>query len=195
MIAVRDLLLEDQMRYEHAGIENVVGRSVPEEEDVGKNKTPGFEDDEEEDFEFNDNMDADGMFVQKKRHRKSRKTRKYKLDAPTTPDEEGSEAEFNENADDAVHITLDSQNNDGHNETMSSEDEGETAKNVTSPSTEVAVANYESTEESPKLSGNKRILKSLRKMNDEDSDDEDFSGLAVPAKSSKRFILDDDEDD
>jgi len=203
MIAVRDLLLEDQMRYEHAAIENGVGRSVPEEEDVGKNKAPGCEDDEEEDFEFNDDMDADGMIVQKKRHRKSRKTRKSKLETPTTPDdeersireEEGSEAEFNENADDAVHITLDSQNNDGRNEAMSSEDEGESTENVTSPPTEVAVANYESTEESPKLSGNKRIRKSLRKMNNEDSDDEDFSGLAVPAKSSKRFILDDDEDD
>jgi hypothetical protein len=209
MIAVRDLLLEDQRRYEQAeeeeAIKNGFGKAAPEKEN---NKAPVYEDDEEEDFEFNDdNMDEDGMTVQKKRHRKSRKTRKSNLETSTIPDdeerssrdEEGSEVEFNEKTVDDANCTIDFQYNDDQNEAMPSEDEGCTAESkedFTSSTEAVVATNVESTEQSPKLSGNKRIRKSLDKVDDEDSDDEDFSlGLAVPAKLNKRFIFDDDEDD
>ncbi len=185
MIAVRDLLLEDQRRYEQADDEE-----APVEENVDNNKAPVFENDEEE-VEFDDDdLDADGIFVQKKRHRKFRKTRKYKMVASKIPDdeelsreeEEGSDVEFNEKADDDVNSIF--------------EDKGdivETTHNVTFLSTEEAVAGEELSLESPTLSGNKRIRKSLEKTNDEDTDDEDFLDAAVPVKFNKRFIFDEND--
>jgi timeless len=196
MIAVRDLLLEDQRRYERAEDED-----APAEEDVNNSKAPRYEDDEEE-VEFDDDgLDADGIFVQIKRHRKFRKTRKSKMVTSTIPEdeersgeeEEGSEVEFNEKADDDVSSTFDSQDIAELNR-----DEGDaigSTENVTSLSTVEVVASEESTQESPALSGNKRIRKSLEKDNNDDSDDEDFLGSAVPAKFNKRFIFDDDDDD
>ena len=75
------------------------------------------------------------------------------------------------------------------------EDAMDSTENVTSISNEEVVASEESTQESLALGGNKRFRKSIEKGNKEDSDEEDFSGSAVPAKFKKRFIDDDDDED
>ena len=103
MIAVRDLLLEDQKRYEQEA------EAVDEEPDVRDNqedvandsvKGPGYDDDEEEEeLEFNDD-DADigiGGVAKKKRRRKNRKSRRSMLtDRDSSEDEEENEVKFPE---------------------------------------------------------------------------------------------------
>ena len=67
MIAVRDLLLEDQRKYEQQADEDLYKekQGKNEEEDVvAVNKTSGYDEDEEEELEFNDD-DDNGCFDSK----------------------------------------------------------------------------------------------------------------------------------
>ncbi|KAL7532028.1 hypothetical protein ACHAXR_004387, partial [Thalassiosira sp. AJA248-18] len=203
MIAVRDLLLEDQKRYEHQEEEaDAPDNNKDEDEDEAmaddEKAAVGYDDDEEEELEFNgddddDDEEAEGA-VRKKHRRKSKKSRKGKVKSKTatTEDEEQSnneeeEAEFkgNDDGEDA------NAKEDDQDEESEPQDE-DILPEASSPLGKGTPAN-DST--SPKLSGKKRIRKSLEAAGNEDSDDEDFLGSAAPVtKVTKRVIFDDDDE-
>lgn len=193
MIAVRDLLLEDQRKYEQAeevmAVKNGVGKAGFDEEDVEPNdKAPGVGDDSEDEIEFNDdNMEKDVAFAQKKRRRKSRMPRKSSLNEAKDRDDEEEE---NEKTDDDAIRGEDAQDND----TQHHEDKSLGITMV--DDVPEVLPNNDPIEESTNLRGNKRIRKSLETTASEDSsDDEDFTGSVDPAKlSTKRFIVDDEDD-
>jgi len=218
MIAVRDLLLEDQRKYEQQADEDLYKekQGKDEEEDGGAvNKTSGYDDDEEEELEFNDDddihMDTSGV-GKKKRRRKSRKRRKSKAKSVMSEEDESDaeeeEVELNGNAGDIDEATTkddeDNVSNEQENEQSSSEASGSiliTQEGVdASPSdTFPSATNADDKIESPKLSGKKRIRKSQEAGDDEgDSDEEDFLGSspgAAPAKVTRRVIFEDDDDE
>ena len=193
MIAVRDLLLEDQRKYEQA--EEVVAMKNGDGEDVEpNNKASVFNDESEDEIEFNDdNMDTDVAFA-KKRRRKSRMSRKSRIQWDTssvTDAKDGEEKEGNEKTDedDAIHDEDTQENDEQRHEDKSF---GTTMVDDVSE----VLPNNDSIEKGTILSGNKRIRKSLEAATNEDSsDDEDFTGSVDPAKlSTKHFIFDDEDD-
>jgi len=199
MIAVRDLLLEDQRKYEQAeevvAMKNGDGKAGLDEEDVEpNNKASGFNDESEDEIEFNDdNMDTDVAFA-KKRRRKSQMSRKSRIQWDTysvTDAKDGEEKEGNEKTDedDAIHGEDTQENDEQRHEDKSF---GTTMVDDVSE----VLPNDDSIEEGTILNGNKRIRKSLEAATNEDSsDDEDFTGSVDPAKlSTKRFIFDDEDD-
>lgn len=198
MFAVRDLLLEDQMRYEQQEAKEV---DNSKDNDVEK-MVPVYDDAEEEEEEFNDDDDddTDGIFTKTKMRRRMRKSRKSKLRTSTTvegddkSDAEEHEEEFKEGDGDSVKSG--GRGNADKNEGKSHNDDedtfGETYDHISI--IKEAVAKDDSVGDTSKVSGMKRIRKS-QEHDSEDSEDEDFMGSAGPTKLSKRTIFDDDEDD
>ena len=201
MIAVRDLLLEDQRKYEQAeevmAMQNGDGKPGVDEEYVEPNdKAAGLDDESEDEIEFNDdNMDTDVAFAQKKRRRKSRMSRRksriqWDTSSVTDAKDGDDEEEGNEKTDDDAIRDGDAQENDEqHHEDNSLETKKDNDLSKISP-------NDESIEERTNLNANKRIRKSIETTANEDSsDDEDFTGSVDPSKLSiKRFIFDDEDD-
>ena len=198
MIAVRDLLLEDQMRYEQQE-----AKEVDKSKDNDNEKmVPVYDDAEEEEEEFNDDDDddTDGIFTKKKMRRRMRKSRKSKLRTSTTvegddkSDAEEHEEEFKEGDGDSVKSG--GRGNADQNEGKSQfDDEGSIEATFDHISTvKEAVANDDAVGDTSKVRGMKRIRKS-QEHDSEDSEEEDFMGSAGPTKLSKRTIFDDDEDD
>jgi len=214
MIAVKDLLLEDQRKYEQQA-----GEDADEEEEdkieeegvgAGKNMAPGYEEDDEEELEFNgddDDMATEGI-VKKKRRRKPKKSRKSKSKSVTAeedqPDDEDDEAELNRNDgggdDDNMIEDQDHTSREEQNEGMSFEARGSDLRKQQGddnpPSHTGAEVTAGAESESPKLSGKKRIRKSQRATQDY-SDEEEFSSYAAgpTAKATRRVIFDDDDSD
>jgi timeless len=192
MIAVRDLLLEDQKRHDKSDDDD-----ENENQQGATTETPaqaqGYDDSDEEEVEFDGNLD-EGEFVPVKKHRKLRK-KKRRLAASGSigketdqaGDQEGkaeAEAEFDDN-NNVTPADNESDNN------FAGEDANpalvrETDTDGKNPSEKQETTNNKL---SPKTSAKKRIFKSTIA---EDSDDEDFS---VPTKVMRRTIFDDDEDD
>ncbi len=182
MIAVRDLLLEDQMRYEQQDAQQEAKESDNSKDIEGEKMVPAYDDEEEEDYEFNEHDDTDNLFTKKKIRRRMRKSRKSKLWSITATEEEDKsdredeEEEFN---DDGAGSVSHERGND-HIE----------GKSCDPPSNEEIVAS-ESICDTSKLIGMKRIRKS-HEHDIEDSEDEDFLGSSGPMKLNKRTIFDDD---
>lgn len=184
MIAVRDLLLADQQRYEQSDDEDVSNQEKQPTETAATKEAdaaPGYIDDEEE-VEFNGDDLEEGEFVPKKKRRKLRKKKRSVIAADA---EDNEESTVNEEEEDTE---LDS--NTGATEEIQSETTEEAAESnpVKSPSDEEPLSQHAL---SPKSSGKKRIRKSQRTI-EEDSDDEDFS---APTKVMRRTIFEDDDDD
>jgi hypothetical protein len=179
MIAVRDLLLEDQMRYEQQEAQHVAKESVNNEDINGDKMAPAY-DDEEEDYEFNDNYDTDDIFTKKKIRRRMRKSRKSKLRSIIAEEEDKSDREDEE----------EEFNDDGAG-SVSHEQGNDHIKDP--PSNEESIAS-ESICDTSKLIGMKRIRKT-QEHDSEVSEDEDFLGSSGPTKLNKRTIFDDDDDD
>lgn len=182
MIAVRDLLLEDQMRYEQQEEKEVVHRMEMD----GEEMAPVYDDDEEEDYEFNDNDDTDDLFTKKKIRRRMRKARKSKLRSVTTTEEEnksdgGEEDEFND------HVSSSEKSNGWENRHIGSQSRDP-------PTVEETDKTGEYQGVTSKLIGMKRIRKS-QEHDGEDSEDEDFLCSASSTNLSKRTIFNDDEDE
>jgi timeless len=174
MIAVRDLLLEDQKRYEQASdVEENEEKKAAEPTETAT-EAPGYEDDEEEEVEFNgDDMDG-GDFVPKKR----RKLRKKKKRVIATDDEENDASDVMED-----------------NEVDASEEKDSADAADTQAKDDGASVEGDQIQEhmaSPVSSRKKRIRKS-QQIIAEDSDDEDFS--APTNKVMRRTIFEDDDDD
>lgn len=200
MIAVRDLLLEDQRRYEQAedndDEDEVVNKDDNQEvatSAAAKQNTdkPGDEESEEE-VEFNeDDMDEDIVVrATKKRRSKPRKSRKSKFqwEKADDDDEENNEKDGAKDDDD-IGDKNNGDDSSGNVAEGASANNDEEEKNETSPSAKES--------ESPNnLSGKKRIRKSLGKQSEDSDDDDEFLGSSAPAsKVSKRVIFDDDDDD
>jgi len=200
MIAVRDLLLEDQRRYEQGednddedgDVNKDANKEVAASAAAKQNTDKPQEDEEsEEEVEFNeDDMDEDIVVrATKKRRSKPRKSRKSKFqwEKADDVDEENNEKDSSKHDDD-IEDKNDGKDSSGNVAEGTSVNNDEEEKNETSPSAKES--------ESPNnLSGKKRIRKSLGKQS-EDSDDDEFLGASAPAsKVSKRVIFDDDDDD
>lgn len=207
MIAVRDLLLEDQQRYE----QQTEAVNKEDEEDGAENKAQGYDDGDEEELEFNDDdddMDTDGI-RKKKRRRKSRKSKsKAVMTEEDEPDNEEEEAEFNENDGEDANAKDDDQDEgtDQQNEVSEAsgspdvyKEEVDSSQSPDGTQEELdSSLSPDGADESPKLSGKKRIRKSQETRIDEDSDEEEFLGSSSavpPAKLTKRVIFEDDDDD
>lgn len=212
MIAMKDLLLEDQRKYEQEGGEDfdMEEDKNQEEDGVVENKAPGYEDDEEEELEFNDDDDdmSTGGMVRKKSRRKSRKSRKTKWKSVVFEDQsdnEDEEAEINRNPhngdnantkDDEDHASTD----EGHNQDTSPNAIGSNLDkqqvDVNSPP-DAGTEATDAKNDSPKLSGKRRIRKSQEaRHGEEESDEEDFfssSFAGPPAKVTRRVIFEDDD--
>lgn len=199
MIAVRDLLLEDQVRYEQQ--ETKEAEEI--EDHLGDKKAPAYDDDEEEDYEFNDDDETDGILTKKiirRKMRKSRKSKKLRASATTDEDDKSDGEEEEEEFKDDGAGSVKTQNGrgnadeiDGKSRDNDGDSTGDTHDRM-SPVIEESLATDESVRDTSKLSGMKRIRKSLE-HDSEDSEDEDFLGSAGPTKLTKRTIFDDDEDD
>lgn len=201
MIAVRDLLLEDQRRYEQAedndDEDEVVNKDANKEvaaSAAAKQNTDKPQEDEEseEEVEFNeDDMDEDIVVrATKKRRSKPRKSRKSKFqwEKADDVDEENNEKDSSKDDDDIE------DKNDGKD---SSENVAESASAKNDEEEKNAPSSSAKESESPNnLSGKKRIRKSLGKQSEDSDDDDEFLGASAPAsKVSKRVIFDDDDDD
>ena len=202
MIAVRDLLLEDQRRYEQGEDNDDEDGDV--NKDANKDKEaatsaaakqntdkPQEDEESEEEVEFNeDDMDEDIVVrATKKRRSKPRKSRKSKFqwEKADDDDEENNEKDSSKDDDDIEDKNNGDVSSGNVAEGAANNDEEE--KNETSPSAKES--------ESPNnLSGKKRIRKSLGKQSEDSDDDDEFLGSSAPAsKVSKRVIFDDDDDD
>lgn len=184
MIAVRDLLLADQQRYEQSDDEDVSNQEKQPTETAATKEAdaaPGYIDDEEE-VEFNGDDLEEGEFVPKKKRRTLRKKKRSVIAADA---EDNEESTVNEEEEDT-----EPDSNTGATEEKQSETTEEAAESnpVESPSDEEPLSQHAL---SPKSSGKKRIRKSQRTI-EEDSDDEDFS---APTKVMRRTIFEDDDDD
>ena len=199
MIAVRDLLLEDQKKYEHID-------AIDDEENDQR-----YNDDEEEELEFNEENDDDSVKV-RRGQKSTRRNYSTQNDAKTADatnieelsEEDEEEVEFNDNA------SVDGTPKSINVATVNNEKELEVQGDVDDGKVDKSRAYDESTPQSPihtsvddiqpitqgddvspqGMSGKKRIRKS--QAAEEDSEDEDFSG---PAKAMKRVIFEDDEED
>ncbi len=203
MIAVRDLLLEDQQRFEQA--EDNDDERHDEEENV-----VAYNDDEEDEIEFNDDaMVADevkrrrlrSLRKRRKLNEKKSKSNKHTADEGESDESEDDEMSREENESDGVHNDasaaatagkLDEQQKAEANESSVGEDADQEE-----PTTQQAMSIQYSSQDvgSPKLSGKKRIRKSLGATQEqEDSDDEDFGAAARPITTKPNFFEDDDDD-
>eukprot|EP00985_Skeletonema_marinoi_P003195 scaffold1327_cov98-Skeletonema_marinoi.AAC.1 len=188
MIAVRDLLLEDQQRFEQAE-GNDDERNEEEEHAVA------YDDDEEDEIEFNDDaMAADevkrrrlrSLRKRRKMNEKKSKSNKHAVDESDSDesDDEDDEKKREENeftgvdndaSADATTGQLGEQEKGAEEDADQSMDE--------EPTSQQTMPTQDSPQDagSPKLSGKKRIRKSLGATQDqEDSDDEDFGAAVGP---------------
>ena len=197
MIAVRDLLLEDQRRYEQAeDVEEEVNKDAEERGntttggDADKEAAPAYDDDSEEEVEFNEeDMDTDAIFApSSKRRGKSRKGRKPKFQWETADTAEEGKNKASNNGKGDIDEENDADDNEKDHLDKDSESDNDDTISLDAAAT---VGNGEG---NATLSGKKRIRKSLE--GDESSDEEDFLGSSAPSsKATKRVILDDDDDD
>lgn len=183
MIAVRDLLLEDQRRYDRSADDGDDGitEEKKEIETASVPKGLSYNDEEEQETEFNENDMDEGEFIPiRKRQKLRRKKRRTTASDPITENmEESSDKESISPESDDANTPSKAENDDGILESESRSVEGSGQKQGTD-------------EHSPtSISKKKRIRKSQQSIK-EDSDDEDFS---APAKVMRRTIFDDDEDD
>lgn len=207
MIAVRDLLLEDQRRYEAQHADEAADEEEGGEagEGTGGEKASGYDDDEEEELEFNDDDDDDvetnSAARMKKRRRKSRETRRKQEEAAAMEEgqgiiEEEKEAELDENEGDVDYASEQDEADEHRGSNLGEYNLGtQDASAISSPLAGAAADDAPAA--SPALIGKKRIRKSLEAAagKDEDSDEEDFLGPAAPVKTTKRVIFDDDDED
>lgn len=202
MIAVRDLLLDDQLRFEQAAADEEENHHHEEEDNVA-----AYNDDEEDEIEFNDDtMDADE--VKRRRLRSLRKRRKLKEQTKSvkTKSEGGGsdnsdeeEEEFN-GADGETSAAAAVDQND-EQEKMENElraGDADQSMDIEPASEQAARDSSQEVASSPKMSGRKRIRKSLgATQGEEDSDEEDFGALSTvgPTTKAKATFFDDEDDD
>ena len=202
MIAVRDLLLDDQLRFEQAAADEEENHHHEEEDNVA-----AYNDDEEDEIEFNDDtMDADE--VKRRRLRSLRKRRKLKEQTKSvkTKSEGGGsdnsdeeEEEFNGADGETSAVAAVDQN--GEQENMENElraGDADQSMDIEPASEQAAGDSSQEVTSSPKMSGRKRIRKSLgATQGEEDSDEEDFGALSTvgPTTKAKATFFDDEDDD
>ena len=193
MMTVRDMLVEDQRKYEQNGGEDddfeqaAAGGEGGEEEDA----RPKYDSDDEEEVEFDgEDLDEGVVDINKKKRRKpSRRKRRSKSSAPLPVEDS------NDNSDDDSDAGSDRGNagsKDADGSPMEEGNEGDVA------SSHVPPVGPSEDEPSPRLSGKKRIRKSLEAANAslEDSDDDDaFFNSAPVQPKAKRAILEDSDDE
>ena len=182
MIAVRDLLLEDQRRDFSA--DDIDGDKTEEKMETDAATAPkalNYDDDEEHEIEFNGNDMDDGEFIPIRGRQKLRRNkRRTSASDPTA-----------ENNDQSSDGEGDSPESDDGNTPSKSEHENDILESE-SRSVEDSDQKQGINEHLPgSKSKKKRILKSQQSIK-EDSDDEDFT---APTKVMRRTIFDDDEDD
>lgn len=195
MIAVRDLLLEDQQRFEQKEANNEEKNNHEEDENVA-----AYDDDAEEDeIEFNDDtMDADEVkrrrlgSLRKRRKLKEKKSVKSTVDESDSEDEKSREKnEFN-GVDDDTSAAAAADRPDEREETEKNENEvhvqgdGEVDDESMGEEPESSSRDFASHKSSEK----KLFRKSLG-ATQEDSDDEDFGAVTGPTKAA---FFDDDDD-
>jgi len=196
MIAVRDLLLEDQQRFEQA--EGNDDEQSEEEQNEVTN-----DDDEEDEIEFNDDaMAVDELKRRRLRSlRKRRKLNEKKSKSNKHTAEEGSSDESDEE-DDREENEFSDVDNDTLAATTALSEQVKVAEDAadqsmtTEPTSQQTMPTQESPQDvgSPVSSGKKRIRKSLgATQQQEDSDDEDFGATLGP--TSKANFFEDDDDD
>jgi timeless len=184
MIAVRDLLLEDQKRYEQQSDEDGEDRNNGKDGVVAGNDGPGgYASEDEEEVEFNGDDLDEGEFVPGKKRRKRSTKRGSKRAAVSALMREEEEQPGDDGNGEEAEFGGDNEQSETAEETM-----GRTSLTKAEAGDQSNVA--EANAAPPKSSGKKRIRKSSVF---EESDDEDFD--TVPAKSMKRAIFEDDEDD
>lgn len=186
MIAVRDLLLEDQTQYEQEKDNDVQADNTTAAE-----PTSGYDDADEEEVEFDGkDMGGDDFVAVKKRRklRKKRRTMDPMADEDAADYEQGTELNGqggkeapSEKESDKFHTEEAAEFERIGNSVLKSKPEGETNRKL----------DADGHVPTPKSSGKKRIRKSQQQL-DDSSDEEDFSG---PAKVMRRVIFEDDEDD
>jgi len=192
MMTVRDMLVEDQRKYEEGGGEDADFEQAADagKEERGEGARPKYDSDDEEEVEFDgDDLDEGVVGMNKKKRRKpSRRKRKSKPSAPSPVEDNG------DNSDDDSDAEADLGPKDADGGTI--EEESAEGGDVAAP--HVPHAGPSEDEPSPRLSGKKRIRKSLEATNDalEDSDDDDdFFNKAPAQPKAKRAILEDSDDD
>ncbi|KAL7554423.1 hypothetical protein ACHAWF_018401 [Thalassiosira exigua] len=204
MIAVRDLLLEDQKRYEQQADE---AQENNEEHDKGagvsENKAGGYDDEEEEELEFDDDnegMDSDNIAPKKKRRRKPRKSRttksKYMMDSDQSSsgeEENGEEINtYGKTEEDEQCRESEPANMPPDSFSCQSPDSFDTDIQHVASSPSAGTDDTDGKVTS-NLSVKKRIRKSQETGGNDDSEEEDF--VAAPAKAKKRVIFDDDDEE
>lgn len=198
MIAVRDLLLEDQQRFEQA-------EGNDDEQNEVEENVAAYDDDEEDEIEFNDDaMAADEL--KRRRLRSLRKRRKLneKKSKPNKAiaDEGDSDESDDEDGRDENEFTgVDNDTSAATAGLLGEQDkgtEGGVEQSIDEePTPQQVMPTQESPQDagSPKLSGKKRIRKSLGATQEqEDSDDEDFEAAVGPIATKANFFEDDDDD-
>jgi len=198
MIAVRDLLLEDQQRFEQA-------EGNDDEENEEEENEVTYDDDEEDEIEFNDDaMAADEL--KRRRLRSLRKRRKLnekksksnkhaadESDSDESDEDEREENEFSGDDNDALAATISPLSE----QVKVAEDAADQSMDK-EPTSQLTMSTQESPQDagSPILSGKKRIRKSLgATQQQEDSDDEDFGAHDVGPITTKANFFEDDDDD
>jgi len=202
MIAVRDLLLEDQQRFEQAE-GNDDERNEEEEHAVA------YDDDEEDEIEFNDDaMAADevkrrrlrSLRKRRKMNEKKSKSNKHAVDESDSDesDDEDDEKKREENEFTGVDNDASADASTGQLGEQEKGAEGDADQSMDEePTSQQTMPTQDSPQDagSPKLSGKKRIRKSLGATQDqEDSDDEDFGAAVGPVTTKANFFEDDDDD-
>ncbi|KAL7468160.1 hypothetical protein ACHAXS_008379 [Conticribra weissflogii] len=189
MIALKDILLEDQRRYEEA---NANESGIDNEE--------RYNDEEEEELEFNENADDDVGFISKDRRKSSRheglNERETKIGTPSRDEGRSN----NESSQEEEEMEFEDKENGVSGEDKADNDDEDDARTTTpAPMIKydgivepVTKSDADETQSGIEISGNgrKRIRKSQGVV--EESEDEDFSS---PAKNTRRRILDDDDDE
>lgn len=199
MIAVRDLLLADQQRFEQAEVND------DEQNEVEENEIT-YDDDEEDEIEFNDDaMAADEL--KRRRLRSLRKRRKLneKKSKPNKHAAEEGGSDESDDEDDREENEFSGVDNDTSAATTSLSEQVKIAEDAadqsmaTEPTSQQPMPRQESPQDvgSPVLSGKKRIRKSLgATQQQEDSDDEDFGATVGPiTTTAKANFFEDDDDD
>lgn len=196
MIAVRDLLLEDQQRFEQA--EDNDDERHEEEENAA-----AYDDDEEDEIEFNDDaMAADE--VKRRRLRSLRKRRKLN-EKKSKPNKHAADESESDESDDADGEKRREENEfSGVDNDVSAaatadkldEHEKSAGDDADQSMEEEPTSQMSTSQDADKLSGKKRIRKSLGATQEqEDSDDEDFGAVAGPTVSTKANFFEDDDDE
>ncbi|EJK63926.1 hypothetical protein THAOC_15394, partial [Thalassiosira oceanica] len=191
MMTVRDMLVEDQRKYEQNGEEDdfeeaAAGGEEEKEEDV----RPKYDSDDEEEVEFDgDDLDEGVVGRNKKKRRKpSRRKRKWKSSA-LSPVEDNNDNSGDE--DDPVSGT--DRGNPGSTDADGDATEEDKERDVAAP--RMPPDGPPEDEPSPRLSGRKRIRKTLALEDSDDDDDDAFFNNAPSQPKAKRAILDDSDDE